>query len=154
LRSIRLRALRDAPDAFSTTLEDAAAWPAESWSQQLLELRTFVAVSDGLDVGVVRCARGGTSAETGWLISMWVAPEVRRKGVGGALVDAVIDWARSSDVNRLLLEVADNNRPAIALYSRRGFKPNGGAGTLPPPREHIREHQRELWIQGARNHSQ
>ena len=144
LLAIRLRALRDSPDAFSTTLEEAAARPAESWSQQLLELPTLVAVSNGLDVGMVRCARDRTSTETGWLISMWVAPEVRRKGVGGALVDAVIDWARSSGVNRLLLDVADDNTPAIALYARRGFEPNGEAGTLPQPRDHIREHQREL----------
>jgi GNAT superfamily N-acetyltransferase len=144
LRAIRLRALRDAPDAFGTTLEEAAARPTDSWSQQLLELPTLVAVSNGLDVGMVRCARDRTSTETGWLISMWVAPEVRRTGVGGALVDAVIDWARASGVNRLLLEVADDNTPAIALYARRGFEPNGEAGTLPRPREHIREHQREL----------
>jgi GNAT superfamily N-acetyltransferase len=144
LRAIRLRALADAPDAFSSTFEEAAARPAASWSQQLLELPTFVAVRDGVDVGIVRYARDATSSETGWLISMWVAPEVRRMGVGGTLVDAVVDWARSSGVKRLLLEVADHNIPAITLYGRRGFEPNGGAGTLPAPREHIREHQREL----------
>ena len=75
---------------------------------------------------------------------MWVAPEVRRRGVGGALVDAVINWARSSDVDRLLLDVADDNAPAIALYTRKGFDPNGEVSTQPPPREHIREHRREL----------
>jgi len=146
LRAIRVCALQDTPDAFSTTLEEAAAWPVESWSKQLLELPTFVAVSDGLDVGMVRCARDGNSTETGWLISMWVAPEVRRKGIGGALVDAAIDWARSRGVSRLLLDVADHNAPAIALYARRGFEPNGVTGRLPPPREHILEHQRELEV--------
>jgi len=75
---------------------------------------------------------------------MWVAPEVRRRGVGGMLVDAVIEWARSNGVTRLLLDVADNNAPAIELYARKGFEPNGEVGTLPPPREYIREHQREL----------
>ena len=75
---------------------------------------------------------------------MWVAPEARRKGVGGALVDAVIEWARSAGVKRLLLDVADNNAPAIALYIQKGFQPNGEVSTFPPPREHIREHQREL----------
>ena len=144
LRAIRLRALQDAPDAFASTLQEAAARSAESWSQQVLDLPTFVAVRDGLDVGVVRCERDKTTTATAWLISMWVAPEVRRLGVGGALVDAVIDWARSIGVNRLLLEVGDHNPPAIALYARKGFEPNGELSTLPPPREHIGEHQREL----------
>src|SRR5918994_476305 len=144
LRAIRLHALRDAPDAFSSTLEEAAARPPGDWSRQLLELPTFVAVSNGLDVGMVRCTRDGTSTETAWLISMWVAPEMRRKGVGAALVDAVIDWARSNGVTRLLLDVADHNTSAIALYARKGFAPNEAVGTFPPPREHIREHQWEL----------
>jgi GNAT superfamily N-acetyltransferase len=144
LRGIRLRALRDAPDAFSSTFEETAARPPDDWSRQLLELPTFVAVSNGLDVGMVRCVRHKSSMTTAHLISMWVAPEMRRQGVGAALVDAVIEWARSNGVSRLLLAVADRNRSAIALYARKGFAANGRVGAFPPPREHIREHQREL----------
>src|SRR5437868_3226980 len=143
-RAIRLRALTDAPDAFGSTLEEALRRTADVWAKQVSELPTIVAVSDGRDVGVVRCERDQTHNETAWLISMWVAPEARRHGVGGALVDAVIDWARSNGVQRLLLDVADHNAPAIALYAAKGFTPNGEVSTLPPPREHIREHQREL----------
>jgi GNAT superfamily N-acetyltransferase len=108
-------------------------------------LPTFVAVRDDeIDVGMVRCSRDQTETDTAWLISMWVAPEVRRTGVGGALVDIVIEWAHSNSVSRLLLDVADNNLPAVSLYDRKGFRPNGVKGTLPFPRVHIVEHQREL----------
>src|SRR5687767_15349606 len=144
LRAIRLRALADAPDAFGSTFEEAAARPAETWSQQLRDLPTFVAVIDGLDVGMVRCQPDETQPDTAVLISMWVAPAVRRRGVGDALIDAAIEWAHASGVNRLLLYVVDDNAPAIALYARKGFQPTGEVATLPPPREHIREHQREL----------
>jgi GNAT superfamily N-acetyltransferase len=147
LRAIRLRALRDAPDAFGSTLEDAQARPEESWSNQVLELPTFVAVTEGVDVGIVRCMKDRGARETAWLISMWVSPAARRHGVGGGLVDAAIAWARSNGINRLLLDVADHNAPAIALYERKGFKPNGTTSSLPPPREHILEHQRELTFQ-------
>ena len=54
LRAIRLRALRDAPDAFGTTLEEAAAQPPESWDRQLEQLATFVATGGGYDLGLVR----------------------------------------------------------------------------------------------------
>jgi len=144
LRAIRLRALADAPDAFGTTFEEAAARPAETWAQQLRELPSFVAVDDGLDVGMVRCQPDETRSDTALLISMWVAPAARRSGVGDALIDAAIAWARANGVTRLQLYVVDDNAPAIALYARKGFQPTGEVATMPPPREHIREHQREL----------
>src|SRR5688572_11695794 len=57
--------------------------------------------------------------------------------LGAALVEAVIDWARSNGVTRLLLDVADHNTSAIALYACKGFAPTDGVATFPPPREHI-----------------
>jgi hypothetical protein len=70
LRTIRLRALRDAPDAFSGTLEETLARPRESWIEQLEKLATFVATLDGHDVGMVRIARPDTGG-TASLLSMW-----------------------------------------------------------------------------------
>ena len=144
LRSIRLRALQDAPDAFGTTFQEASARTPEDWAAQVTELPTFVAADETGDVAMVRCARDQDRADTAWLLSMWVAPEVRHSGIGGALVDVAIRWARANGIHRMLLDVADLNGPAIALYSSKGFQPNGRVGSLPPPRQHIREHQREL----------
>jgi GNAT superfamily N-acetyltransferase len=144
LRSIRLRALQDAPDAFGTMFEQASANADEVWAKQVVELPTFVAVDDSCDVAMVRCARDQDRTDTAWLISMWVAPEVRRSGVGGGLVDLVVAWARANGISRLLLDVADRNAQAVALYQAKGFMPNGKSGSMPPPRQHIREHQREL----------
>jgi GNAT superfamily N-acetyltransferase len=144
LRHIRLRALADTPDAFGSTYAEVAAHPLAEWSKQLQEIATFVAVHDGKDLGLVRCASDEHHHDTAWLISMWVTPEARGQGVGNALIDAVIECARSSGASRLLLDVGDYNQQAIALYARKGFQPNGQTGSLPAPRNHIREHQREL----------
>ncbi|HZM23263.1 MAG TPA: GNAT family N-acetyltransferase [Anaerolineales bacterium] len=144
LRHIRLRALADTPDAFGSTYAEVAAHPLAEWSKQLQEIATFVAVHDGKDLGLVRCASDEHHHDTAWLISMWVTPEARGQGVGNALIDAVIECARSSGASRLLLDVGDYNQQAIALYARKGFQPNGQTGLLPAPRNHIREHQREL----------
>lgn len=146
LRTIRLRALADAPDAFGTTYDEAAGQPLDSWTAQLQEIATFLAVVDGEDVGLVRGACDDLQPDAAWLISMWVSPEVRGQGVGEALIDAVVEWARVSGARRVLLAVGDHNQPAIALYARKGFEPNGTIGSLPTPRNHIREHQRELHL--------
>jgi len=147
LRALRLHSLRDAPDAFGSTYEEAAAREPAGWIQQLRDLPTFVAVNDeDVDVGLVRYAADGQRPDAAMLISMWVAPEARRLGVGGALIDAIIDHARAQGIARLLLDVADHNVGAIALYARKGFEPTGESGSMPSPREHIREHRRALHL--------
>lgn len=142
LRTLRLAALADAPDAFGGTLAEALARSADDWRRQLVDLATFVAVDAGRDVGMVRAARLAGEPDTGELLSMWVAPTARGRGAGDALVDAVVDWARAEQLRRLVLVVGDLNAAAIGLYARKGFVPTGVTGTLPPPRTHIREHQR------------
>ncbi|WP_394841146.1 GNAT family N-acetyltransferase [Pendulispora brunnea] len=144
LRAVRLRALRDAPDAFGTTFEEANAWRAETWTSQLEKLATFVAARDGMDIGLARGAPHDDVEDAAILLSMWVAPEARGQGVGDALVGAVAAWARAQGFRQLLLDVADTNARAIAFYARLGFFPTGAVSTLPPPREHILEHQRAL----------
>ncbi len=148
LRTIRLRALRNAPDAFGSTFAEWENRPPEVWSKQLSgTIATFVAVVGDSDIGLVRGAADRNVGDKAWLISMWVAPEARGRGVGEALIDAVVDWARSEGFVALLLDVGDDNAPAIALYTRKGFEPSGEVGTLPTPREHIREHRRVLRLE-------
>ena len=144
MRSIRLRALADAPEAFATTFDEAAETPVESWERQLQQLATFVATADGSDLGMARGAHHDQLPDSGYLISMWVAPEARRRGVAADLIDAVVGWARTEGFHRLILDVAEGNAPAVALYLRKGFVPNGTFGKMPPPREHIREIQLEM----------
>jgi ribosomal protein S18 acetylase RimI-like enzyme len=138
--------LRDAPDAFGTTFEEASGWSADDWLDQLRKLPTVVAVLEGTDVGMARFAPDHTHPRTGWLISMWVDSSARRTGLGSVLTDAIIELARAAGGTRLILDVADGNAAAIALYERKGFTPNGTIGSLPPPRTHVRLHQRERRI--------
>jgi ribosomal-protein-alanine N-acetyltransferase len=56
-------------------------------------------------------------------LNVAVAPQERRRGVGGALVRDVIDYARRHAASRILLEVRASNDAARALYARLGFEP-------------------------------
>ncbi|MGQ0635474.1 MAG: GNAT family N-acetyltransferase [Planctomycetaceae bacterium] len=124
--------------------ETAAALSSECWEDQLARLVTFLATIGQVDVGLVRGARHDEYCDTGYLLSMWVAPEARRQRVASNLIDAIVDWARAAGLSRLVLDVAEHNAPAIALYRWKGFVPNGTTSTLSPPREHVRETQMEL----------
>ncbi len=146
LRAVRLRALADAPDAFGTTLARDEARPPEEGSARLADpgAATFIAIADGEDAGLATGRDYEGQEGAAGLFGMWVAPSHRGRGIGGALVDAVVAWARARGSGRVLLDVADANAPAIALYERKGFQPTGVTGTLPAPREQITEHQRSL----------
>lgn len=144
LRTVRLRALHDAPDAFGSTHEREVARSLADWADGITEVATFVAVVEGQDAGMVRSAEDHSDATSAWLISMWVAPEYRGEGIGDALITAVIEWSRAGGYRRVRLDVADQNAAAIALYARHGFEPTGEVSHLDPPRSHITEHRRVL----------
>ena len=58
-------------------------------------------------------------------LGLMVAKDARRSGVGRALLDAAVDWARASGVRKLELHVFPWNEPAIRLYERYGFEQEG-----------------------------
>ena len=59
------------------------------------------------------------------LISMWVDPRARGRGVATALVRAVATWAQELGARRVVLFVQEVNAPGQALYARAGFRPTG-----------------------------
>lgn len=134
-RALRLAALGDAPSAFSSQLAD---WRGngdreDRWRDRLSisGSHNVVAIIDGEPVGM---ASGVPTAEGGVveLISMWVAPQARRRGVGEALVREIERWGRSVGARTLRLDVADGNRAATTFYKRIGFVYTGQLGDLMP----------------------
>jgi putative acetyltransferase len=58
-------------------------------------------------------------------LGLMVAASARRRGIGWALLDEAVAWARASDVRKLELHVFPHNEPAIRLYERFGFVREG-----------------------------
>jgi ribosomal protein S18 acetylase RimI-like enzyme len=92
------------------------------WHQRLEDVPfNVVAVSGG---GVPVGQASGTAVDDEGrveLISMWVAPEARGTGTARALVEAVTEWARSSEAVGVWLSVRRANERAIRLYLKTGF---------------------------------
>ncbi len=62
-------------------------------------------------------------AVTAELESMRVAPERRREGIGGSLVDAFLSWARARGANEMTVQAYAQNAGALDFYAARGFRP-------------------------------
>ncbi len=60
-------------------------------------------------------------AEEAEIISIGVRPAVRRRGLGRRLLAAAAATAAGAGARQLFLEVAADNRPALALYLGFGF---------------------------------
>jgi RimJ/RimL family protein N-acetyltransferase len=58
-------------------------------------------------------------------LGLMVAASHRRQGIGTALLDAAVGWARESGVRKLELHVFPHNAAAIALYEKYGFRREG-----------------------------
>lgn len=133
-RELRLAALADAPEAFFSTLAD---WQGENdreeqWRRRLEAANSIelIAFLDGRPVGMI----GGIPVSDGAieLISMWVNPLARGKGVGDELIESVVAWARGIGAKTARLCVAEGNEAAAALYRRNGFSHSGEArGVMP-----------------------
>ena len=58
-------------------------------------------------------------------LGLMVAATHRRRGIGRALLEAAVEWARGAGVRKLELHVFPHNEAAIALYSTFGFAREG-----------------------------
>jgi len=134
VRDVRLAALRDSPDAFASTYAREAAYTEEQWRGWFSDrFALFLADLDD------RAEPGGPAGLAGvydrddvaGLLSMWVRPDARGRGVGEALMSAAAGWASARGRDALYLWVAEANEPARRLYERHGFTPTGERQPLP-----------------------
>ncbi len=126
-RQLRLEALQEAPYAFGSTLGD---WQGQGdtelrWRKRLKDVPLNVIAHVEKRLAGMVSATSPEVDQIAELISMWVAPFARGRGVGDALVEAVIQWARDRRARRLILDVTGDNHHATALYRRHGFTDEG-----------------------------
>jgi GNAT superfamily N-acetyltransferase len=136
----------DSPFAFGSTYDAEVKRQDVEWSQRAKSaaggpLRaTFFADGDGDVLGIAGGHRDTEHDQSVDLVSMWVAPAGRRRGVGRQLVEAVVAWAADTDSDAVGLWVTRGNAPAEALYLALGFVATGEDQALPsdPAKEEIR----------------
>ena len=145
--SVRIRAADPGDAEQLTRLAEAVSSEPEGWlistggewrsvgdeRRYLKALRRYphaavlVAESDdGTLVGRLSVARDTHPASAHVAdLGLMVAQTARRQGVGRALLEAAVDWARGAGIRKLELHVFPWNEAAIALYERFGFEREG-----------------------------
>lgn len=94
------------------------------WSEKALELLcTDAAIGFVVMDGARAAAYGGMMcvAGEGQITNIATSPDYRRRGLGAAVLAALLEKARELGLTEISLEARESNTPAIALYEKFGF---------------------------------
>jgi ribosomal protein S18 acetylase RimI-like enzyme len=128
LKTLRIAALTDAPDAFGPLAADAEAESDAYWRERAANLAArnleiFIARRGGEGVGLVSAHLSGEAV--GSIGAMWVDPALRGVGLGRRLLERACESLIARGAKRLRLWVTDGNTRAMALYESEGFERTG-----------------------------
>ena len=131
-RGLRLAALQESPASFTATWEEESALPSTAWAARADSSVTGTSVIVVADTGteLVGLAVGIPWEGRARVVSVWVAPEWRSRGVARRLIESVCDWAAASGFREAQIETTMTNPGPSALYERLGFTP---VDETPPP---------------------
>lgn len=128
-RALRLRSFRDHPEAFTTSYAELEREAIETTHKRLASphIKLWGAFEDGqlaAYVGLDREMRTKCRHKA-VLVGMYVAPEFTGRGIGRALVDALMAQAKMDGIELIVLTVTEGNDKAVQLYERCGFRSFG-----------------------------
>jgi ribosomal protein S18 acetylase RimI-like enzyme len=155
-RELRLRALRDHPDAFSSDAEKFEKTPLPDIKSRLsgegqhADNFTLGAYIDGRLIGMVGLMREQNTKlqHKAFIWGVYVAPEARGSGVARALMQEAISRARRLDgLEMLYLGVRSDNTAARSLYLSLGFAVYGTEPhSIKLPDRYVDEDLMLLWL--------
>lgn len=129
-KAVRLGALLDTPSAFGSTYAKESRLSDAEWEQRVAQWHgersiCYLAWDGDQPCGIAASFLDQEDATQAYLVSMWVAPTHRSRGVGRLLVDGIIDWACGRRAEKMCLTVTSNNDVARRFYERMGFTKTG-----------------------------
>ncbi len=84
----------------------------------------LVAESQGHTIGYIH-VKPTALPSTAWVKDLAVREDLRRKGIGTALVLAAQEWALHHNLRRMVLEMQSKNFPAIQMAIKLGYEFSG-----------------------------
>ncbi|PRO67077.1 GNAT family N-acetyltransferase [Alkalicoccus urumqiensis] len=123
---LRIRALREHPEAFAKSPEEVEELGISRLAEQFKEGRTvtFGSFSGSTLTGMATLIPDyrPKTKHKGWLTGMYVIPECRNEGIGTQLVERVLEEAAVRGMKYVHLTSAEKNHAAESLYSQMGFR--------------------------------
>ncbi len=132
-KKLRLKALKEEPQAFATQFKTEINTPDEEWEKRLKQYRDgksdwMFFASNGLELvgmlGAYQTDKDKRQSSAN-IIAMFVSTEARGKGVSKLLMIRLLDRLTKSFVTKVKLQVNKDQVAALKLYQSFGFKITG-----------------------------
>lgn len=126
-RDIRLRALKEDPNAYSASYESAIERTEERWrdqadgSAQGTEQAIFIVFDNDVPIGLSAVYRDKKSKNEAEVFQVWVRSDHRNKGIGVLIMDTVLEWSGQNGYEEIIATVSRTNRKALGFYLKYGF---------------------------------
>lgn len=122
-KEIRLRALKDFPEAFGSSYEEELKFSEARFKEGLIKSDIFGSFESGNLIGVAGffSLTNLKTKHRGVLFGLYVEKDFRGKGVASELILTVINHAKTR-VSQLHLSVVTTNQQAVGLYQKFGFR--------------------------------
>jgi len=122
LRSVRLAALKDTPDAFGAKHEDELLFSDSQWQDRLKYTYWCFVVADGVDIGLLAVDKADKDRNSDcWLSSWWISDAFRGQGVAQLMMEWVIKLSQENEWKIIGLGVWPENLRARNAYKKLGF---------------------------------
>ena len=134
-RLLRLESLEESPRAFGSTLAREQAFSDADWQARISDL-SYIAYDGDEPVGL----GGGYRPEPSRIevVSMWVHPSHRGRGLSRSLLDVIVGIGRAENAT-VELYVDRANAAARGAYLSYGFVPTGDTMPLSADPDHLAE---------------
>lgn len=120
-KSLRLEALKNAPESFGSSYEEEVNWPDLDFQTALTKNDIFGVFVDNLLIACASFYSLHSAKHRGVIWGMYTKTEFRGQGMASALMQTIINHAKTR-VIQLHLTCVTSNFGAVAFYQKQGFK--------------------------------
>jgi ribosomal protein S18 acetylase RimI-like enzyme len=131
-RELRLRALKEDPEAFSSSYADSLRQPEQFWKTRLADAERgegswlLFGTQDNKLVGMIGAFTEGDTTEIATVVSVYVPREERGNGISSRLMEEILRVLSAVPrLRKARLDVNVSQVAAIRVYQRCGFREIG-----------------------------
>lgn len=124
-RDLRLFALKSDPHAFGSSYEEEINLEEADWRRRISAMLFAQAGHEVVGLVGLLQRENLASIHCGHIVSLFVKPEWRQRGIANELLKAIQNIAPTRKIRKLSLQVTASQSSALALYKKMGFREVG-----------------------------